>query len=294
MNVNQYQIPSMTSRKCVKVSPMEKELDSEMLVSKNGTYKEEYKFFVEFSDKTVTEARLYVTSEDNAYGVVLEKWFDGKVEPYILKNQTWHFLGIELNEIHRLSPHCEKQSFYHCLAEKLAEDNTCPDPSCLPITLPSDTRDADYQQCNSTDSELCQDRFWSLFVDEDICKGAKCFVSEYTAFDDLAPQKIHELNGLVFHIFEMGSPISTGGERVGRASPYKTVNTEFYILDAYQLIGQIGGTLGLMIGFSFLGSVVSIMESAIIFASWLRQKSKRHEPATVLTESVVNSKDTRG
>ena len=93
-------------------------------------------------------------------------------------------------------------------------------------------------------------------------------VSEYTAIDDLAPQKVHGLNGLVFHIFQIGSPLSTGGERVGRASPYTTVNTEFYILDEYQLIGQIGGTLGLMIGFSFLGSAVSIMESAESLANF--------------------------
>ena len=249
---------------------------------RDGTYRDGYDsgygyfFAVGFHETTAHEARLYVTSEDNAYGAVLEKWFDGKVEPYILKNQTLHFLAIELNEIHRLSPPCEKQSFYHCITEKLAADKTCPDPSCLPFTLTSaGVVNDNYQQCNSTTSRLCQKIFWTLYQDEDICKGAKCFVSEYAATDYYAPKKIEGHNGFLFKIRQIGTPKSSSGKRV-RVRPYKTVNTEFYILDTYQLIGQIGGTLGLMIGFSFLGSAVSIKESVIIFASWLQQKSKRH------------------
>ena len=71
-----------------------------------------------------------------------------------------------------------------------------------------------------------------------------------------------------------------------RGKSVKTVNTEFYILDEFQLISQIGGTLGLMIGFSFWGSFASILENVIIFISWKRQKTKPHETATSVTENM--------
>ena len=212
-------------RKCVKVSPLEKELESE-LISKNR-----YRFGVFINKPIVSHARLYVTSEENAYGVTLEKWFDGKVEPYILKNQTYHRLAIELNEIHRLSPHCEKQSYYECVAKKMDEDSTCPSLFCLPFTLPLITRNQDYQHCNSTDSEICMKIFKSLYEDEGICKGqAKCIVSEYIASDSIPPDTYVGPNGFLFQIHRIGHPISSGGKRIGK--PIKTVNTEYYILDA--------------------------------------------------------------
>ena len=46
-------------------------------------------------------------------------------------------------------------------------------------------------------------------------------------------------------------------------SAYKTVLTEYYLLDDYALIGTIGGTLGLMIGFSFMGLITSFAEFII-------------------------------
>ena len=45
--------------------------------------------------------------------------------------------------------------------------------------------------------------------------------------------------------------------------PYKDVFTEYYLFNELELIGAIGGTLGLMIGFSFMGSITSITEHVI-------------------------------
>ena len=64
-------------------------------------------------------------------------------------------------------------------------------------------------------------------------------------------------------------PLSSHGTRENR--PLKTVYTERYILDELQLIGVLGGTFGLMIGFSFMGSIESISE----FAFGLLQRKKR-------------------
>ena len=49
------------------------------------------------------------------------------------------------------------------------------------------------------------------------------------------------------------------------STPVKTVFTEYYLMEWLDLIGIIGGTLGLMIGFSFMGSVTSIVDMIFDF-----------------------------
>ena len=89
-----------------------------------------------------------------------------------------------------------------------------------------------------------------------------CIVREYTAKNFKAPEDLSGLlspNSNVF-LFEakMHPPSSTHGNKVSMA--YKTVFTEYYILNGMELIGTVGGTLGLMIGFSFMGSIISITD----------------------------------
>ena len=44
---------------------------------------------------------------------------------------------------------------------------------------------------------------------------------------------------------------------------YKTIITEHYVQKGLELLGTIGGKLGLMIGFSFMGTITSIVELVI-------------------------------
>lgn len=72
--LNVFQHTEAYYRKCDKVSPMEKELGTKLLSADRG-----YLFLVKFTETTVSQARLYITSEENAYGVVMGQWFNGKV-----------------------------------------------------------------------------------------------------------------------------------------------------------------------------------------------------------------------
>ena len=87
-----------------------------------------------------------------------------------------------------------------------------------------------------------------------------CIVREYTAKNFKAPQDLSEKLGPNSNAFlfeaKMQPPLSTHGNKVSTA--HKTVFTEYYILNGMELIGTVGGTLGLMIGFSFMGSIISI------------------------------------
>ena len=47
--------------------------------------------------------------------------------------------------------------------------------------------------------------------------------------------------------------------------PIKTIREEFLIVDTMSLVGNIGGTLGLFVGFSFFGATQWLMESVSNF-----------------------------
>ena len=63
--------------------------------------------------------------------------------------------------------------------------------------------------------------------------------------------------------------------RTGRDHiPYKTVFKEYFVLSWAKLVGNIGGTLGLLIGFSFLGSFEWIL---IISGKLCKKVDRVHE-----------------
>ena len=102
-----------------------------------------------------------------------------------------------------------------------------------------------------------------MLYDYTTCKGdyaKSCVVKEYTAEDMRPPIQDLDMNIFSFAM-SMDVPISSNNYVVAKA--YKTIFTEYYVLGDLELVGTIGGTLGLMIGFSFMGSIVSIAEWVI-------------------------------
>ena len=112
-----------------------------------------------------------------------------------------------------------------------------------------------------------------LFLDDDVCKGAKpCVVKEY--FPKEVPFPAIPKGNETFYInVRMNPPASSHGVRVTR--PYKTIYEEQYMFNDLQLIGTLGGTLGLMIGFSFMGSIVSISEFASELIQFIQRNNKK-------------------
>ena len=74
------------------------------------------------------------------------------------------------------------------------------------------------------------------------------------------------MNGYMFQIWDFGSQKSSRGFRTTYKNPLKTIYTEFS-LDIFEVIGIVGGTLGLMVGFSFIGFVNSITNSILLLVS---------------------------
>ena len=126
----------------------------------------------------------YFTSEENAYGVTMQLWFNGLVVPYTLRKDIMHYINVETKEFHHIPNLCQPQSFYQCLASKFTRTTTCSGSICYPFTLPSDTSFEDFSICNESKDSCQGGVYWSLLFDNTTCKGdtaKSCVVKEYTA-----------------------------------------------------------------------------------------------------------------
>ena len=227
-----------------------------------------YTFYVQFfNTQAPQESLLHVTSEANAYGAVFEEWLNGKMDSYTLKNNTEYFIYLKVKEIRHLKDLCQEQSYYQCLASKLQKGQS--GDLCAPLTLPTVSQFEDHKGCESYGCKDCKsemETLESLYLDEDVCRGDKdnsCVIKEYTVEDFRNSRRVADLNGFRFSLV-MKPPKSS---RVTKNLAYLEILTEYYLLDGYALIGTIGGTLGLMIGFPFMGSITSLADFVISMKS---------------------------
>ena len=266
-----------TRRGCITVSPI---TENGLEYPNMRPYMQVYDLTILFNAQALTssdtKASLYITSEENSYGVTYLKWYEGEVEPYVLKYQHEHHINLQFRQIHHLPDRCHDQPFYMCLADKISKNTTCSNSLCSTITLPTNRIFVDLDECKTQQESKCKENVLRSMVTEierknEICNGnmePPCAAKEYMLKEISAPIWKSELQG--FHILLFfHPPQSSHGVRENR--PLKTVYTERYILDELQLIGILGGTFGLMIGFSFMGSIESISE----FAFGVFQKKKR-------------------
>ena len=270
-------------RKCVKISRTEKGADSNL----DPTFGKYMWFIYFYYTKAPQESILYFTSEENAYGAVFRKWHDGRVDPYVLKNGTEHFIDLEVQEFHHLPNLCREQSYYQCLATKFSHNKTCNGKKCSPFTLPADSKIKSLISCNTTEERLCQrEVISSLYQDDNVCPVSdtmkSCVVREFKAKDFAVPVPLDwGLNGFSFRM-TMDPPTSSRDNKV--STPVKTVFTEYYLMEWLDLVGIIGGTLGLMIGFSFMGSVTSVVDMIFDFKQQNGVAKKGNKPKSRATK----------
>ena len=260
-----YQLKTWVKRNCIKISFVE--------LSDNDTIPN-IRFELEFqSSNASNEISLYFTSEENAYGAVFEKWYDGKIKPYKLKSGKYHDIRItEMKECKHLLSLCDNQSYYQCLARKLVDDSTCRNPRCSKISLPTEKNFSELEKCKNTEDADCQYEFFSELLVTDVCKShtvKACTLKEYYAQDGIEPYKVDNLNGYMFDV-TVTSPESS---RVRVSNPIKQVFKEYFQPDVFDMIGTVGGTLGLMIGFSFMSCITWISDTIFLLGSRFKTDS---------------------
>ena len=205
--------------------------------------------------KTLGKTELFFTSEENSYGTTNNKFMDGKAFSMQLNGGTWNeiYLSVEKN----MNLECNKESFYEYVASALSQSNfkNCTH-SCLRTSLPNEKypiclnyEDWFGKRGNLTEPE--DDCNWSIVRDliEDIItmdeRLKTCSTIEYSG--KIMTEKNDQASNELLMQYKFAFPL--------RAKVYQ----EFLITDAIDLVGSVGGTIGMFIGFSFSSIITCIM-----------------------------------
>ena len=192
---------------------------------------------------------IYFTSEKNAYGLIFAEWMDGEVLEFNIKNNMYEefILRTEKYLYLKADSNCSDDSFYECFESKLITNNFdgCP-RKCLPdITLPSYKKyDEIYSTCQieeefNCSNKIAKEMFYHI-IETEICQKS-CSILQYL--------------GKVQYKEEASDTHSV--EFKYRFAYLRSVKVyeEYFIYDEIGLIGSVGGTLGMFIGFSFTGVI---------------------------------------
>ena len=243
------------------------------------------------------------TSEANSYGITQDRWFDGKsetgsVDRYLSGSRNWKNVNelriTKINEVFNLHQNCQDDSYYQCLAKRVATlnfkratdivvngSNCSFDKLCAPFSLPFDEAEKLPICTNEIDN-----RCFGLIIDQKLepnqathCKKS-CLVKEFSIKVDPLLEELPKGNKnkndqeLVIEVTYDTTPKSF--RELRSLEPFKTVKTEYYLLPGLSLVGNVGGTLGMFIGFSFIGSAEWFMGSAAALWQWLKRKDVVH------------------
>ena len=150
---------------------------------------------------------------------------------------------------------CSHDSYYECLTKRLAEmyhkpkalvpANQCmPEKPCGPFSLP--LNQSEFPVCANETERLCSESLvHQLEKDQHLYCKKSCNVKEYTV-----KGYWHELQSHQFK-FKCQFSLPTVSKELRSKKPVKTVKNQYLIVTAIALIGNVGGTLGLFVGYSF-------------------------------------------
>ena len=219
----------------------------------NGWTKIEWDFRKDVTKAPKREAKVAFTSAVNAWGATTDHFYDGRDLVWWSLHQGWNevFSIADIKQIEHLQSECTQISYYECLEAALVNNNECSEHGglCEYVTLPHSLLPV----CNSDAHRECSGRvFWQVFGQNDHqCREQKtCSMIEYHE----SRQNRYNTSQFVYSFeYTIESPKSSEGER--KQVPYKVVRQEYLIIDSLSFIANIGGLLGLTLGFSFIAAV---------------------------------------
>ena len=126
-------IKTFYSGTCYKVSSMPHSITK-------SRYTSLYLYFNKsISYKKLPYAKIYITSEKNAYGILEQIWYDGKVKIVLIEKEVWKQVNLKPQQYNyfKRNSKCRDDSFYECI-EKLfvSKIDSCPIRCCPYHSLP--------------------------------------------------------------------------------------------------------------------------------------------------------------
>ena len=259
-------------------------------------------FSLVFNNETVSLEdiplpEIYVTSENNAYGILGYGWnngeelkfaLDGSDQDFKLYTFKRTFLNVTYIGNRRISSStttstktCSKYLYNVCEAKKIKDVNNYENcTTCLAITLPTSVKEFNeiFPECITIDEYVCMK--WKINdvfnkIHEECPKhcsatqftGKRTFILHHDKNDDEGKYEFYW-----YYLF---------------SSKEIEVNEEYLLYDITGVIGAVGGTLGLFIGFSFRDVIVHIIDGIRVLMS--QRKKNRMSISCELPPPMVQN-----
>ena len=220
------------------------------------------KFILLFEKSLVSEdvplPNMFVTSEENAYGILFVKWFNGEALHLDAKYpKNYYDLKLIKTKYLKQATHpCTKDTSNRCIIEMIVKNlehgfeyhNKCSRP-CQPISFPV----ADFEslklfpKCETMKDYVCN--LWIAYYTE---KNASKICPKHCSKYEYRGKRYHKVGtkNNNYNITWFYRFLSKNFE----------VHEEYLLYDTTGLIGSVGGTLGLFTGFSFLEVINNIID----------------------------------
>ena len=190
-------------------------------------------------NKDLPTLTTFITSEKNSYGAAYSNWKNGKVTKVDIEKGFSKIFSLKAEQYNYLSgkskSKCTNESFYECwgrmLSKELQNNNLT---KCIWFSMPS--------------LSICYPSIARAHITNEVFKNIMgnglcpklCKTVEYSGFETwnkgITPYYPNATFGVGFLLKNMA-----------------TIHEEYLIYDTVNMIGSIGGTLGMCIGFSFTG-----------------------------------------
>ena len=242
---------------------------------------------------------VLLASEENIYGLNWLRAYDGSLKYWFrndfkVRKKCLVINIVEHVEHRNLEISCSHESYYQCLAMRFASldlrnvpkmnfnNISCTFKSlCTPFSLPF--KDRNIPICQTERDRRCLENvLLHLRKDQGTHCGRLCRTREYiTEVEKTIPtwsicQENKSLNfpEIIFE-YRFKEPSNSRGRFM---RPSKIVHEEYFVMSWMSLVGNLGGTLGMFIGFSFIG----VSEKMIEFGTWMWIKVKKQKSGQIL------------
>ena len=179
----------------------------------------------------------------------------------------------------KLDSNCTHDSYYQCLSTRFSHlgkadmDSLGPfsekskfKTKCTPYSLPSNNKNIPF--CvNNVEANCYKEVLKNMKKDQHrLCKKS-CHVKEYKLGNE-AQFGHNSLNPNSF-AFALTFELPSSTKNLRSDDPFKTIHRETFSLSGMTLVGNIGGHLGMFIGFSFIAYSVWLLEFISKFCTTL-------------------------